>query len=298
MSTRETVDVVIPTYNDLEYLPEAVESVLAQTYEDVTLHVVDDGSTDGTENYVRAISDPRVRYLRKENGGQASARNLGIRASVSPYIAFLDADDLWYPNKLERQLDLIRRDDRLGLVHAYQHKIDERGAVIGTAEYDLRGMVFDRLLDGNFVSGSGSMVLVRREVFDRLGLFREDFLIGEDWDMWLRLSTVYAIDYVPDYLAALRVRGDSLHLNYRMMADGFVHMFPTMAASLELDRHRRARLADAVLGRAAAAYAEGGMNRRAAATMAQLFREDPRAVLDASRLRFAAGVSLRALGLR
>ena len=298
MSAGESVDVVIPTYNDLEYLKEAVESVLTQTHTELTLYVVDDGSTDGTEGYVESITDPRVRYLRKENGGQASARNLGIRASSAPFVAFLDADDLWYPDKLERQLELIRGDDRLGLIHAHQRRIDERGAVVGTVEYDLRGMVFERLLDGNFVSGSGSMVLVRREVFDRLGLFREDFLIGEDWDMWLRLSRHYAIDYVPDYLAALRVRSDSLQFNYRMMADGFVYMFPIMADKLELRGRQRARLADAALGRAAAAYAEGGMNRRAAATMAQLFREDPRAALDTSRLRFAAGVSVRALGLR
>lgn len=291
----EHVDVVIPTYNTLRFLPEAVESVLAQTHADLTLYVVDDGSTDGTENYVRSIADPRVRYLRKANGGQASARNHGIRASSSPYVALLDADDVWYPHKLEAQLELMQSRPDVGLVYGHEDKIDEHGAIVGHVEARVRGRAFDELIEGNFISGSGSMVLVRREVFDRVGLFHEDFLIGEDWAMWLRIARNYAIDFVPEPLAGLRLREDSLQRRHRMMADGFVYMWPIVLDDLELRGRQRAHLTRSLLGRGAGDYAAAGMYRRSLATLLQLWRTSPRSLLDVRNARFAIGVACRAV---
>lgn len=291
------VDVIIPAYNALPYLRDAVESVLAQTHRDLTLIVVDDGSTDDTADYVASVDDSRVQYVRKQNGGQAGARNLGIRRSSSPYIGLLDGDDVWYPHKVAMQLQVIKQNVGVGLVHGYQHTIDERGNIVGSIEKDLRGHVFDQLLCGNVVTGSGSMVLVRREVFEHVGLFREDLRIGEDWDMWLRIARMYAFDYVPEYLAALRVRTQSLQADQLKMADGRSYMFPVVARELGLRGRHRARFAVACLMPAAFDYTHGGARWRAWRTLAQVAVENPPAFLRAmlrnrlAALRFFLGLS-------
>jgi glycosyltransferase involved in cell wall biosynthesis len=290
-----TVDVVIPAYNALPYLSQAVESVLAQTHADLELFVVDDGSTDKTRAYVESINDPRVHYLYKENGGQATARNVGIRASASPFVAVLDADDVWYPHKLAAQLALLERRQEVGLVHGYHHLIDADGAVGGSLEHDLRGEVFDRLLGGNLVNGSGSMVVVRRAVFDDVGLFREDFLIGEDWEMWLRVARAYPVDYVPDHLMAIRIHDASMQRDRIKMADGHVMMFPEMVRSFQLRGRSRARLAVSCLAPAAYDYALAQQPKRSLATLAWLARESPVGALRLRAFRFYAWVLLMAL---
>lgn len=202
-----TVDVIIPTYNGLPHLKEAVDSVLNQTYKNFCLYVIDDGSTDrgATEKYIKGLKDRRVKYYKKPNGGQATARNFGIARSSSPYLAFLDADDLWRKDKLEKQLAVFRKKPSVGLVYGLHKLIDADGNVFGDVTYQKRGHLFKYLLSANWISGSGSMVLIKREVFERVGVFREDFLIGEDWEMWLRIARDYEIDYVPEFLADLRV---------------------------------------------------------------------------------------------
>jgi glycosyltransferase involved in cell wall biosynthesis len=290
-----TIDVVIPTYNSLVYLPQAIDSVLRQTHENLELFVVDDGSTDGTGEYVRQLDDARVHYVSKPNGGQATARNLGIRHSTSRFVAFLDADDLWYPHKLAAQLSLIESSAEIGLVHGFHHVIDQDGAIVGRLEHDLRGHVFDRLLGGNFVNGSGSMVLLRREVFERVGVFREDFLIGEDWEMWLRVAREFECNYVPDYLMAIRTHQEGMQQNRIKMADGRVGMFDKMVKSFCLEGQARRRLAVACLAPAAYDYALAERPTRSLSTFARLVRESPAGALKLRAFRFYLWVVIMAL---
>ena len=289
-----TVDVVVPTYNSLEFLPEAIASALAQTHRDLRVCVVDDGSTDGTAEYLAAVGDPRVSVIRKENGGPSTARNAGIRASTAPYVALLDSDDLWYPHKLERQLETIERSSDVALVHGYQHTIDIEGRIIGTLEHDLRGNVFDELLDGNRVTGSDSMVLLRRSALDAVGLFREDLVIGEDWELWLRLARSYAFDYVPDYLASVRARA-GLQSDNALVAANLVHAYTVITATTPLRRRQRARLARACLGVAAYDYALADRSRLSLETLAKLLRVSPLALLRTRSVRFYVWVVIRVL---
>ena len=120
------VSVVIPTYNRATELPSAIESVLGQTYPSVEVIIVDDGSTDGTEALIQTRF-PRVRYLRQSNRGPAAARNAGIKAASGPYIAFLDSDDRWMPQKLERQIGLLRERPEVGLVFSTVRFVSRRG---------------------------------------------------------------------------------------------------------------------------------------------------------------------------
>lgn len=190
------VSVVIATYNMAAYLPLAIESALGQTYRNVEVLVVDDGSTDGTRDVVeRLLEDRRLRYIVQRNGGQASAKNRGVREARARFIAFLDADDIWVREKLETQIPLFLRSATLGVVYSRVAYIDEAGRDLGIADNALfRGRVSGPLLVRNFI-GFGTSV-VRSECFERLGGFDESIRMGIDYDLWLRLSTQYEFDFV------------------------------------------------------------------------------------------------------
>jgi glycosyltransferase involved in cell wall biosynthesis len=247
------VDVVIPTYNGLPWLKETVESVLAQTHKDLTLYIIDDGSTDegATERYAKSLQDPRVRYFKKPNGGQATARNFGIKKSTAPYIALLDSDDIWYPQKLEKQLKVLKANPKLGLVYGHHDFIDEKGNKTSKLELSNRGNIVNKLLEGNVIAGSGSMVLIPRSVFDKVGLFHEDFLIGEDWEMWLRIAMSYPVDLVPECIAGLRERTDGMQRDFSKMANGLLYMLPVMTKELSLSPTQKRHLKAGLLWRAA-----------------------------------------------
>jgi glycosyltransferase involved in cell wall biosynthesis len=213
------VDVVIPVFNGVRYLRQAIESVLAQSLLPRRLVVVDDGSSDGSAELARSFVSAHVELvvLQKPNGGLSSARNRGLSECGSEFVALLDADDVWLPDKLARQVERFRTSPlaKLGVVYCDYDDIDADGLPI--PEYPsrklqrgLRGRVRRRLLHGNLVAGSGSGVLVRRTCFARLGGFDEALPCSEDWEMWLRLASEYTFDYVPEVLVHLRRHGVSM----------------------------------------------------------------------------------------
>ena len=227
------VSVVIATYNMALYLPLAVRSALEQTYKNIEVLIVDDGSTDDTRSAVAPLLlDPRVRYLVQENRGQAAAKNHGVRDSSGAYVAFLDADDLWAPEKLALQLPLFARSQELGIVHSRLAYIDETGRQLGVADNELfRGRVTGPLLIQNFI-GFGTSV-VRRECFQRMGNFKENIRMGIDYDLWLRFSTQYEFDYVDRPLLYYRTWSGQMSSNcqgrYRSGIDimnNFLREFP------------------------------------------------------------------------
>jgi glycosyltransferase involved in cell wall biosynthesis len=200
-----TVSVIVAAYNYDRYLGGALESVLNQTCRNLEVIVVDDGSTDRTAEVVRRyLRDPRVRYYRTDHVGQPKAKNTGIRLARAPLVAFLDADDLWLPAKLERQLALFRRDRVLGVAYTRRLVIDGQGREV---EYEHpamhRGMILDALFRSNaFVCFSS--VMVRRAVLDDVGLFDESLALAIDYDLWLRVGLRYRFDYVDTPLVQYR----------------------------------------------------------------------------------------------
>lgn len=198
---RPLVSVVVPTYNRAHVLPRALASVQAQTYDRLEILVIDDGSTDGTDALVREYEarDDRVRYLRQpENRGVSAARNRGIREARGEFVAFLDSDDEWYPEKTERQVDRFRElPRRVGLVYCGVDTVDPGGD--WTFRPRLRGEVYDQMLLQNPVH-SGSGVMIRRTVTEQAGLFDEDIPAIEDYDYWLRIARHADIDFVEEPL--------------------------------------------------------------------------------------------------
>jgi glycosyltransferase involved in cell wall biosynthesis len=180
-----SVAIVIPAYNQAHYLGEAIRSALAQTYADLAVIVVDDGSTDPTREVVESFNDPRITYVYQENAGLSAARNTGIRRTNSPYISFLDSDDLFLPEKLSLLVPLLEKDAEIHLAAGQAVVIDEKGR---RREKQSENKIPDPssrfLLYNPLHVGS---VLLRRACLEKIGLFDEDLRAYEDWDLWLRL---------------------------------------------------------------------------------------------------------------
>jgi glycosyltransferase involved in cell wall biosynthesis len=243
------VSVVVATYNYGRYLPGALESALGQTFRDVEVLVIDDGSTDGTPDVVRRyLGDPRLRYYRTGHVGQPAAKNTGIRLARAPLVAFLDADDLWLPAKLERQVALFRRDPGLGVAYTRRLVIDEDGREVAyehPAVY--RGMILDALFRSNgFVCFSS--VVVRRAVLDAVGLFDEGLPLAIDYDLWLRVGLRYRFDYVDEPLVKYRTGHANLS---RRLEERLLAVSRIMDRFLD-ERGGRAFLSPAVVRRARA----------------------------------------------
>jgi glycosyltransferase involved in cell wall biosynthesis len=212
---KGNIDVIIPVYNGAEFILDALNSVARQTLSPNKIIVVDDGSTDNTNELVSHFaqnSKIEVQIIKKENGGLSSARNAGIKTSRALFVAFLDADDVWIENKLEEQVRVYANSnfDHLGLVYCDYDVIDISGNIkfknykSPLDKKRMRGMVFDRLLERNKITSSGSGVLIKREVFNTTGLFDEKLKFGEDWDMWLRISQKYEVDFSEKILVHIR----------------------------------------------------------------------------------------------
>lgn len=217
------VSVIIPTYNREKYIVETVESVFAQTFTDYEVIVIDDGSTDNTSVVLKPYLD-RITYIRKQNGGQGSARNAGIKIAKGEYIAFLDSDDLWLPEKLEKQVKYLDQHPNMGLVFTDYIVFSEEGALLipppltggGQGEGEQRitfagdDLSFNKLFKGNFIANL--TVMIRRDCIEQVGYFDEsrDLIGGEDYEMWLRIAMKYKVGHIPDILAEYRVHGENV----------------------------------------------------------------------------------------
>jgi glycosyltransferase involved in cell wall biosynthesis len=196
------VSVIIPTHNRRAMLVEAVDSVRAQSYRDWELIVVDDGSTDGTAGAPAARYGARVRVITQQRSGVAAARNAGVRAAQGNYIAFLDSDDFWLPQKLERQIEFMLR---AGAAISQTDEVWIRNGVRVNPRNKHRkpsGDVFRASLELCLVSPSA--VVMTRELFGCVDGFDESFPVCEDYDLWLRIARSHRIELLPERLVVKR----------------------------------------------------------------------------------------------
>lgn len=220
------VSVIIPACNAEAFIEETLVSVLSQTYTNIEVLVVDDGSGDRTAEIVEAIAerDHRVSLLRSSNKGVAAARNLAIDSSVGEYIAPLDADDIWYPQKLDKQVECLSlAGPEVGLVYAWSACIDENSQLTGGyIASDVEGEASLSLVYGNFV-GNASAPLIRRSCFERIGGYDTRYRQcnaqgGEDHDLYFRIAEQYTIAVVREFLVGYRQINGSLSCNIAAMA--------------------------------------------------------------------------------
>lgn len=208
-ATAPKVSVIIPTFNRKAYVQEAIDSVLAQTYLDYEVIVVDDGSTDGTEQALRGRYGDRIRYRWQENQGESVARNCALEMSSGQYIGLLDSDDLWFPEKLEKQVAVLQRSSDAALVFAQTCLIDSNGRRMDLPPvgHDIQAsdLTLESLCVRNAMGSAASTAMVRRSHFEEAGGYDESIQYGEDWDLWLRLRQLGPFVLIDEPLASMRV---------------------------------------------------------------------------------------------
>ena len=218
-SITQKISVVIPTYNYADFISEAVESVLAQTFPVFEIIVVDDGSNDNTEEIIKQFGD-KVKYIKQRNGGVCAARNNGVENAGGDFIAFLDADDVWFPEKIEKQMAKFAEDTKIGLVHCRMREFDtESGETMRLHLEGEEGWVADGLLllDKTIIIGCGGSIIVRRKAFETVGGFDTNLKVGEDWDFCYRIARKFKVGFVREILVDYRYHGKNSHLNVREM---------------------------------------------------------------------------------
>lgn len=218
------VSVIIPTYNRAHLIMQSIESVLAQTYPQYEIIIIDDGSTDNTQEVLKGLIDgEKVRYIWQENKGESAARNHGIRQAQGQYIAFLDSDDLWVSEKLEKQVDCLEKHPDAGLVQSSFLKFDDlTGNNLGvrnTSWYS--GWIYPEILMHWSDLIALDAVLIPRKVLDHVGGFDERFRRGEDIELWWRISRYYPFVAMPEVLTKVRVHSTNISSNRSTASDAF-----------------------------------------------------------------------------
>ena len=236
MDIAPLVTAVIPMYNSERTIDETLRSVRAQTYRNLEIIVVDDGSTDDSAKITEehASADPRVRMIRQVNAGVAAARNRGVAEATGEFIAPIDADDLWESTKIEKQMAaMLQGGSKVGLVYTWQATIDEKSRIISiTHQPQQEGRVLEAILRSNFVGG-GSPALMRKQAILKSGGYDASLRANnaqgcEDWKLYVQISERYEFVVVKEHLTGYRqTRG-------RMSADAFQMLRSYELASLKL----------------------------------------------------------------
>lgn len=216
------VSVIIPAFNASQFIELAILSVLGQTITNIEIFIIDDGSTDNTAEIADRFKDS-IKCITQVNAGVSVARNNGVTQSTGEYLAFLDADDIWEPTKLEKQLAVFESDPEIGLVHCGMRDFDsETGETLALQTEGKSGWVADDLLlwDEPVINGPGCTIMVKREVFEAVNGFDTNIKVGEDWDFCYRVARKYKVGFAPDPLVNYRIHSGGAHRNVENMEKG------------------------------------------------------------------------------
>jgi len=215
------VSVIIPAYNAEKTIQQTIESVLKQTLTDFELIAIDDGSQDATLEIVHSIRDPRIKAFSFSNAGSNPSRNRGLKIAAGEFIAFLDADDLWLPDKLELQLKALQENPQIAVAYSWTDFIDESGQFLYRGMYSTAtGDVYKKLLLGNFLE-SGSNPLIRKQALIEVGGFDESLFACQDTDLYLRLAARYRFISVEKVQILYRRSSDSVSSNVVTLASSW-----------------------------------------------------------------------------
>ena len=192
------ISIIIPTYNRKSFLIHAINSVLNQTYQNLELIIIDDGSSDKTENIVKK-KYPKIKFYKQKNKGVSAARNKGIKMASCKWIAFLDSDDRWHPRKLENQINYLLAHPRYKICHTDEIWI-RKGIRINQHKKHKKygGHIFNKCLDLCRISPSS--VIIHKDIFNKVGLFNEKLPVCEDYDLWLRIAEKFPVLYLDEKL--------------------------------------------------------------------------------------------------
>jgi glycosyltransferase involved in cell wall biosynthesis len=273
------VSVITPAYNAQAFIGETIASVINQSYPHWEMVIIDDGSTDGTGDVIQTyLGDTRIKYVYQKNQERAVARNNGIRLAAGKYIAFLDADDMWLPDKLKIQVEYLETHPEIGLCFTHYLLMDKSGSPLGMpATHFKQGRdQFCNLLEVNFIPNS--TVIVPRAVFEQVGWFDETLPAfgSEDWDMWLRIVRFHPIHFIDQPLMLYRLHSSNTALNTSYISAQAVlkKIFsdPTLPAHIVKNKNKIYALIDYVYSEA---YAKLRQRKMALAYWQSAWQKDP-----------------------
>ena len=243
------VSVIIPTYNCAHYLEQAIESAMNQTYRDLEIIVLDDGSTDNTSEVVRKYGT-NIRYIRQANAGLPAARNRAIESSSGEFLAFLDSDDWWELSKLAKQVPLLEDDPQVGLVYTDLRVVHDDGEIIpsflASRPLATSGYVFDRLLQSGFILPS--TVLMRRVCLDQVGMFDESMRSHEDIELWLRICQKWKVALINEPLTHRRQGDANMTSNDNLKTEYSVKLFEKALRLPNLTNEQRTLMTEKLAG--------------------------------------------------
>ena len=266
------ISVIIPAYNAENTIKETIESALQQTWKALEIIVINDGSTDSTLDIVNSINSPQLKVLSYANGGVSASRNRGIALAKGEYIAFLDADDLWTPDKLEAQFQALQDHPEAVVAYSWTDYIDEQSQFLYPGSHiTVNGDVYAQLLLRNFLE-NGSNPLISKNALTAIGDFDESISHGEDWELFLRLAARYRFVAVPSPQILYRKSANSATANLtkleKQCLDVLEHTYAGSPESLQsLKRQSLANLYEYLTFRAL----ESNQTRSASLTAARYF---------------------------
>lgn len=204
MKNTPSISVIMPVYNAEKHIKQSIESVLSQTYESFEFIIIDDGSTDASCNIVRSFSDPRIKLYQQDHRGVADSLNKGIALSTTDIIARQDADDISHPERFEKQFDFLSINKDVGLLGTSANLINDKGDTIKSLDFPCDNDALQKYIKNAnpFIHGS---VFMRKKCLKSVGLYRQQFLLAQSYDMWLRLSERYEIANLSEKLYQYRV---------------------------------------------------------------------------------------------
>jgi glycosyltransferase involved in cell wall biosynthesis len=214
------ISVIMPTYNGANTITESIKSILEQTHKDLELIIVDDGSTDNSKEIIKSIIDDRIKYFSQKNSGSpAGPRNLAISHATGELIALCDQDDIWYPEKLKKQVSAYEKSsdrDKIGIIYTQADFIDKEGKKTGLSEKPQEGFIdpeqsFQKIVSGNFIIACSAIFPLR--TVKELGGFNENLHGNDEYDLWIRIAKKYGVLGIAEPLCAWRRTGDNFSAN-------------------------------------------------------------------------------------
>lgn len=244
MSGYPLVSAIIPTHNRANIISFAIDSLLNQTYPNVEIIIVDDGSTDNTEALIKRKYAGKVNYIYQPRSERSRARNRGVEAASGEYIQFLDSDDTVYPKKIERQVEVFeskKNNKYLGMVYSWGYFFFLATGQRRPWKSTFQGKIFKEWLSGNFIPPHA--LLIKKSCIEEAGGFDENISFLEDWDLWLRIAKKYEVTYIDEYLWDYVMSGNNLGINVDLqkIKDDILYFFTKHKDSFQLDEEGKKR---------------------------------------------------------
>ncbi|MDQ0428874.1 glycosyltransferase involved in cell wall biosynthesis [Planomicrobium stackebrandtii] len=226
VTLNDKVSVIIPTYNRAELLKKAVKSLESQSHQNIEIIIIDDFSTDDTAQVVEKMNDDRIVYLKHDiNKGGSEARNTGIKRATGRFIGFLDSDDQWLPDKLEKQLQLFKDQPDVGVIYTGVQVVNENNQPTRKIVPAHRGNILPKLFESNCIDTTSS-VLVKREVLEQVEGFDAGLPSCQDWDLYIRLAQVTKFDFVKESMVLFyHHSGERITTNKKSVLNGHLSIF-------------------------------------------------------------------------